>query len=107
MQPDLVEFLRARLDDDEAVARAAEGRVDELMGWIEVGIPEAERHVYRHDSARVLAEVDAKRRIVDGQADADPHSGYITATFTAEDALRLLALPYADHPDYDESWRSA
>ena len=42
------------------------------------------------------AEVDAKRRIIAEDWPGDPCSRYI---------LCLLALPYADHPDYDEAWR--
>jgi len=86
---DLVEFLRDRLDEDEQTARAAadenqmpswellngeyvtgiglsgmhtEGYVDEACGV----------HIARHDPARVLAEVDAKRRIIDEVASL-PH----------------------------------
>lgn len=57
-------------------------------------------HVARHDPARVLAEVDAKRRIVDRiWKYAGPHM------FTAgPDVLRLLALPYAHHPEYRPEW---
>ncbi|MGH9252637.1 MAG: DUF6221 family protein [Acidimicrobiales bacterium] len=49
-------------------------------------------HIARHDPARVSADVEAKRRIMK------------VAEFEL-DILELLALPYADHPDYDEAWR--
>lgn len=136
MTADLVQFLRARLADDRAVAHEAALQRSKYAAWraketdvytTEVIIsgdafhvadtgatyPGAEgydedaaraEHIARHDPARVLAEVDAKRQIVDGVAGADPHGAYITGTFTAWDALRLLALPYADHPDYREEW---
>lgn len=74
-------------------------------------------HIARHDPARVLAEVEAYRRIVElHQRDPD-WSGWSgdwcrtcgTASEYPTDwpceTLRLLALPYAEHPDYDESWR--
>jgi hypothetical protein len=54
-------------------------------------------HIARHDPARVLAECEAKRRIVEMHAYQEEH-------FTP-DELRALALPYADHPDYREEWR--
>lgn len=93
----LVEFLRARLDEDEQFPKLA---------------PKLAANARR----RMLAEVDAKRRIVDQEVErmrsewrarADEHRlpfdewqrCYPTAT------LRLLALPHADHRDYDESWR--
>jgi hypothetical protein len=65
----------------------------------------AAAHIIRHDPVRVLAEVDAKRRILDGLAGAlDRHADYITGAFTAEDVLHLLALPYRDHPGYRPEW---
>ena len=48
----------------------------------------------RHDPARVLAECEAKRQIV--QNAQDPGDDLFVA---------ILALPYADHPDYREEWR--
>jgi hypothetical protein len=74
----------------------------------------------------VLAECEAKRRIVE----LHEHHRSVTAAYrsprgrevedaaaaqdrrtqeartrVAEDVLRFLALPYADHPDYREEWR--
>jgi hypothetical protein len=107
---DLVEFLRARLDEDERVARQ-----HHLTNWHFDGIKNhivnddgvtvaivrtTQEHIQRHDPARVLREVEAKRRIID-LADS---LGYVTND--AEPAiLAALALPYADHPDYREEWR--
>lgn len=73
--------------------------------------PEADAngaHIARHDPARVLAECEAKRRVVNMWA--DPFGQWSAAQADAARAqkdltLRLLALPYADHPDYDEKWR--
>ncbi|WP_052509102.1 DUF6221 family protein [Kitasatospora griseola] len=73
------------------------------------------RHIARHDPARVLAEVAAKRRILARYTSAVEDSaegadGYYDEN-RFEDArqlvpvLRLLTLPYADHPDYREEWR--
>ncbi|NUQ98588.1 MAG: hypothetical protein HOY79_19215 [Streptomyces sp.] len=78
-------------------------------------------HIARHDPARVLAEVDAKRRIIAAYEQTaqlkwpdDPNMiltvkdrimnqaiGRVEGLMTA---LRLLALPYADHPDYRPEW---
>lgn len=71
-------------------------------------------HIARHDPARVLAEVDAKRRIIARytsavEDSAEDEDGYYDEN-RFEDArqlvpvLRLLALPYADHPDYRPEW---
>ena len=80
-------------------------------------------HIARHDPARVLAEADAKRRILDEHPpalgwDGRTPDGSVCRT-CAQDAtdgalqgepypcvtLRLLAMPYADHPDYQDEWR--
>jgi len=69
------------------------------------------RHIARHDPARVLAECEAKRRIVERCKWAVEHPDYaddmeLAANWNdAYDTLCDLATIYADHPDYDESWR--
>lgn len=77
-------------------------------------------HMARHDPARVLAECVAKRRIVElhsrYECDTAGYPGHercgeIAVCDKCDDArfpcdtLRLLALPYADHPDWREEWR--
>jgi len=130
---DLVEFLRARLDEDERDAKAAtpapweydaddqivytmhDGPGGDLVGD-EVAYVRRRgmEHIARHDPARVLAEVEAKRRILEEASGADwlpanarddePEYAYGIAR-AWNDALKLLALPYADHADYREEWR--
>jgi hypothetical protein len=161
---DLVNFLKARLDEDEQVARAASRRKHdgwtpsgEHWQWVEPDQdqvlaldPVAEEclndygradlrsveeypvgsglgnlphfvvrseevrtldamHIARWDPARVLAEVEAKRRIVDwcesveiefsraGLGDRTDGTHMVFA--------RWLALPYADHPEYRPEWQ--
>lgn len=123
----LVDFLLARIAEDEALARGAVERSS--YGWSDNAFSEAVElaenegarkqgtdHIARWDPARVLAECDAKRRVVDSLRD-------LTDAETTEDqawalergdrseqvaiaTMRLLALPYADHPDYRDEWRS-
>ena len=114
----LAEFLLARIAEDEAAARVVM-RPDERHPWGDrtlspvpvERIPNEVRgylgsswgeHFARHDPARVLAECEAKRRVVAWVKQwpwrAEPPS-------SVDGLLPLLALPYADHPDYDESWR--
>lgn len=131
----LTEFLTARIDEDEAVARGsapgpwetmtqetADGEnvyytVDTAAGETIADLYEStERgrvtsgHVARYSPSRVLAECEAKRRIVDYREqearDTSMPPMLREARLSAFDAtLRALALPYADHPDYDEAWR--
>jgi hypothetical protein len=68
-------------------------------------------HIARWDPARVLAEVEAKRRIVEELADVpvddeDLGVGYSPEWWQGQRILLYLALPYADHPDYRGEWRS-
>ena len=53
-------------------------------------LSERVEHIARHDPARVLADCEARRQLVEAMGD-----DWVT---------RVLALPYADHPDFDESW---
>lgn len=152
---DLADFLLARIAEDEALARAAAadvitmGRSDGetwhardyehegigVNGWPDEGKSYGERtpvtdQITAWSPARVLAECEAKRRIVGAHpltslvvpvhTGPQPEVGCETChTVTAAsvtdpdyvealgpcETLLALALPYADHPDYDEAWR--
>jgi len=96
---DLVEFLKARLDEDERAARKTKGR------GMTVSLPAfMVDHMTRWDPARVLREVAAKRRILElgiccACAVEKQPCDHRDAT------LRLLAFPYSTHPDYRQEWR--
>lgn len=130
----LIEFLNARLDEDERIARTA--GENEYARWAydpddidtngEVVAPDAvdvqhgregriyryhhtittdsegltpaveahqAHHIARHDPARVLREVAAKRA----------HLKW-ASTYGYTDLLGYLAYPYSDHPDYRQEW---
>jgi uncharacterized protein DUF6221 len=67
------------------------------------------QHIARHDPARVLRDVEATRRIL-GEHDTE---GWKIGDRVRDcqwnkrpcTTLRLLALPYSDHPDYRDDWR--
>lgn len=84
----LAEFLLARIAEDEAVAREG-GQWDGGMeiAWRDVGGINESLII---GTDRVLAECEAKRRLID---------------LTIPHVLRILALLYANHPDYREEWR--
>lgn len=112
---DLVDFLRARLDEDEQAAKGAPWELDN-EGWpfwidapIEYDSDAAEAYRDRFTPTRVLREVEAKRRTVALHCDprgGDPSCSSIDYPENAEDCetLLLLTLPYADHPDYRQEW---
>lgn len=121
----LVEFLEARIAEDEDAAKA----VNRSLWTSRVALlqPDLYGHIVRQHPARVLAECEAKRRIVllheDEHAcessDAEGVNFWSTASgserlrvdegpwirFESCQTLRLLALPYAGHPDYREEFR--
>jgi hypothetical protein len=113
MTADLVAFLRAQLDADEQAARAAANlQVDPENGWgidgravtphiAVVHEDQARRHITRHDPARVLAEVEAKRRIIAEFERCGPTTqGCSGLRF----AVEALALPFADREGYRQEW---
>lgn len=127
MSVDMADFLLARIAEDEEAARAAHVTTALPPIW-DTGLfygpsGPASEHIARHHPARVLAECEAKRRIMDAhnieheciEVFTDLGGAAIIASGSLIEngvlregcqTLRLLALPYADHPDYDESWRS-
>jgi hypothetical protein len=122
-QPDLDQFLLARIAEDKRIAAdaaAASGRATWDADADPAGSPLTAGHVARHDPARVLAECTAKRRLVMACRDSRPDLHFLGARpngladfpLTPADqhqlaalTLALLALPYADHHDYRPEWR--
>jgi len=108
----LTEFLTARIEEDEAAARRASGgegwyvddgqiwrlndplgeSADGLTGNFPIWADGAAEHIARHDPLRVLAECQAKRQLIERVGNPD------WAGFS------ILALPYADHPNYQQEW---
>lgn len=60
-------------------------------------------HIVGHDPMRALADIEAKRAIVERYVWLREHGD----TGGAAWVLPLLAAAYADHPDYREEWRPA
>jgi len=125
--PSLTDFLLARIAEDEEAARQVPrapwdaSAIGEALGydkeWVvdspdrliagNIGIfedPAAEplaQWIARHDPARVLAECEAKRRIVE-MVEQKRLRNSITTSWV--EALMALAAPYADHPDCRQEW---
>lgn len=122
---DLVQWLGEQLDEDERVARvcSGDGKWDERDIAIygpHLGT-EVLAHMARHDPARVLREIDAKRQLldklfayeakIDGEWGCCHSAEEIRAGMCEETnpsditALRLLASVYEGRPGYLEEWR--
>jgi hypothetical protein len=102
---DIVDFLSERLDEDEAAARRLLGdrSVSEAGKWYE---------------RRLLLECESKRRLlrivesarqtalatmVTNAFGDDPQWIPESIEWTTK-SLNALALPYADHPDFEPEW---
>jgi len=133
---ELVVFLRAALDRDEQVAcEITAPEWNEGCSWLAdlrdplpsqrraYGLPkewqllsEADtRHIARWDPARVLAEVQAKRRILDlhvasatqpiAPGSASARAERTRAREALEAVARLLAQPYAGQDGWRNEWQ--
>ena len=133
----IVEFLEARLDEDEEIARDAagwdsSGSVRDEGLWRRDGVnsvidssrrmvvfgdgsaPDDSKatHIAHYDPARALAEVAAKRGILEAHAGRSPRSSDFCRicedpyTYGPEawpcDTVRYLASIYKDHPDFNK-----
>ena len=139
MDNDLVQFLRARLDEDEQTARTASHvlrdgahwSLDDWHGWeqphsliaqgtadqpVALGhftadpVPtEQAAHIARHDPARVLREIDAKRVLLADYerfvAERRRMMGGWDSYPEPSPVLMAFAAVYADHSDYRDEWR--
>lgn len=111
-------FAAARLDEDEAAAKAVKNR-----NWAMAVIPGPElaadvrEHIIRHDPARVLREVEAGRRILARHSPAggmagpcctwcsdDTDSVSLNVPWPCPDVLDLLSR-WAGHPDFRPEWK--
>lgn len=129
---DLIAFLRARLDNEAELARATMSRANPREGvWTFADMqirddaghlvvrhtwPNEGEHIAHNDPARVLREVEAKRSVLRDLEQAEftlstagpgtpPHDLMTGAVNMLRRTVRLLAVPYADHPAYRAEWR--
>jgi hypothetical protein len=113
---DISEFLLARISDAEGVVRQYRQVWDEdESSPFHPFVIEKEGPYLSIDPAYVLAECEAKRRIINAawadHLQIEGEWGYgrgredLSALNDYPEVVTLLALPYADHPDYDEEWR--
>ncbi len=118
---DLLDFLRARLDEDERVARAAitddggqDGGFEDAQRLTDgtvlprFGLAAADLISAFAVPRRVLREVEAKRRLLEQfrlRGDSVRRTTRPSSGGVWDDLLRMLALPYSDHPDCRVEWR--
>jgi hypothetical protein len=126
MATELVTFLRARIDEDERAGRAlgdVQAKLHDLRRSIDPNVRNGAEYVFaegRLDPARTLADVAAKRAILDAvfhyEATIDGEWGDCCSAETIADgrcectpvdeipALLALVQPYAGHPEFDPAW---
>lgn len=141
----LTDFLLARIAEDEEIASACESGVEWHLGPTEQvahdvvcadvypseeddgplveGFVTDSRHIARWDPARVLAECEAKRHILeiyegglnakammttadDGSLDAITAIAIVDSLLaTLDGVMKLHAAVHADHSDYQPEWK--
>jgi Family of unknown function (DUF6221) len=121
----LAAWLRGALDDEERVARECLDEVGHCKAgeMYPDGSGPADRDDYpsypwgsglaelefmrRHAPARELRKIEANRRILDylDRVDKYEFDNDLWNLPDPDDVRRLLALPLADRPGYQESWR--
>jgi hypothetical protein len=117
----LMEFLEARLAEDELTANAAiEGAADwhALYAYRDVKDNDGHyvvladsryptvgqaAHIARHSPARILRQCEAARAVI---AEFLRHDalGDVSGRSAAEVALKQLVSVYCEHADFDQSW---
>ena len=131
---DLIAFIKARLDEDEAVALACISGMDQVRmrrgtpppRWVPVedssdvrsedGILRVKHtwvrerdHICRHDPARVLRDVEAKRAILRrcsarmNEMDQYPNGLVSPRALLARQILMDIAAIWNDHADYQDA----
>jgi hypothetical protein len=135
---DIVDFLRARLDEDEAAAKLMAEYYPPPWdlsdrGWMARVVADAPSyrdvivleqfdgepeggylgdliaHVGRHDPARVLREVEGKRRIFADCLETGSHRCDYGDLFSSEQICQgrgYLLESYVGHPDFKDWWKS-
>lgn len=126
---DLARWLGQQLDEDERAARAArdaefckdgrwvvKGPFEEGLGSIhsdageavlgeEESVPFAiADHITRHDPARVLREIDAKRKLLAHVVEQIENAEVWWLEGVLTPVLKHLAAPYSGRPGFREEW---
>lgn len=136
MTTELAEWLRACLDEDEAIIRnnlgerglGDWGSYPDYRTYFEDDQRVADEYLHQFNPPRVLAEVEAKRQILNNLDQLFPHRHVDDCWYSCpksaegccnEDEgdkcncgaevrrlrlLRIVAAPYADRPGCQESW---
>src|SRR5690348_3082293 len=92
----LTVFLFNRIAEDEAAIRDATDSRPIFAGFLAESLGDVA------STQRLLAECQAKRQII--RACSVTSSPEVTE-FAEWDVLRVLTVPYSDHPDYHAEWR--
>lgn len=117
----LVEFLEARIAEDELMATAAiEGAADWHVLYAYRDIKDGDggyvvqadglyptvgqaAHIARHSPARILRQCEAARRVIAEYLRLEA-VGDLPGRSVAEIALKQLASAHSDHADFDLGW---
>ena len=117
----IVEFLEARLAEDELMASAAiDGAADWHVFYTYRDVKDGDghyvvladsryptvgqaAHIARHSPARVLRQCEAARAVIADFLRLDA-LGDLPGRSATETTLRQLAFAYSDHADFERAW---
>jgi hypothetical protein len=101
---EIIEFLEARIAEDEEAAR--HGRLNSVLQPLHDGGQLFQRtaELPPEVKLRVLAECAAKRKIIAHYQRIDRDSGPAGDPDYMEQFLFILAEPYKHHPDFSDLW---
>src|SRR5262245_52812711 len=99
MTANLIDFLNARLDEDQLLLEQMTGGAL-IQGYL------------RHKGDQLKADIEAKRAIISEHLALSRDFVHFNQTVvehtrqaTLDEVLELLARAYASHPDYRAEWR--
>jgi hypothetical protein len=113
-----VDFLQARLNEDEALIRrnlgncgvGDDGWFPDYRTYGSSDAAAADDYLHHFRPPRLLAGVEADRRVIALYEFCRDHQNSqfdVARLEVLEDVVALCILPYAAHPDYDPTWRGA
>jgi hypothetical protein len=107
----LTEFLRARVAEDEQRAQVSIDHHEADEPWGYAHLEGDGPHIAAWSPWRVLEECRAKRELVElhDENSSIPGRETLSCWVCGDDypcqTLRIMAIPYADHPQFHPGWR--
>lgn len=113
--PDIVDFLRARLDEEYQYAYHAQGLLGIKQPWwkwhdLKAQFPSLTRrdaqHIEVHSPAKAIADIKFKRDLLDLWIEAGKRKEFTSQSWVLlREVVYAIAALYSDHPDHNPKWK--